>query len=226
MGLTKRLIPQILIRDGRAVKGMQFALHRRIGNPVTLARILEAQGADEIMIMEIDSNYQGLLKVVSALGGECAMPLVAGGGIRSAEEALGVIREGADGVSLGEPGMRLTGEIGDILGKQAVTASVDYKGCITAGGRYLPSYLGKIWPCVGEILLTSIDREGTRMGLDIPSLNEARRIVGCPLIGAGGASGADDIRGALEVCDGIAIGTLLAFSNQSYPELVAGVRSG
>lgn len=203
--LKKRVIPVLLLRDGRMVKGLQFSNYRDTGNPRTAVRIYSAQDADELVFLDIQASLQSrraLLEVVKEAASECFMPLAAGGGIESLDDVRELLLAGADKVVITTAAVvnpALITDIASRFGAQCVVAGVDYRAGV--GGP-------KVWvrcgtqptdldPAefatrlvnlgAGEILLNSIDRDGTMQGYDLDLAARVSQAVSVPVIVSGGA---------------------------------------
>ncbi len=215
MTLTRRLIVCLDVRDGRVVKGVNFEGLRDVGDPVALAERYEAEGADEITFLDISATYEAratLLDLARRTAERLFIPLTIGGGIRTVDDMALALRAGADKVSVNSSAVR-TPEIltqgAERFGAQCVVASIDAKWdgtmyrVYTAGGR-TPTELDAVaWAqeCVargaGEILLTSIDRDGRRDGYDLALTRAVSAAVAVPVIASGGAGN------AAHVCEAI-----------------------
>jgi imidazole glycerol-phosphate synthase subunit HisF len=204
--LTRRLIVCLDVRDGRVVKGTNFVGLRDVGDPVELATRYEAEGADEITFLDISASADGratLLDVARQTAEQLFIPLTIGGGVRTADDVGRVLRAGADKVSLNSAAVArpaVLTECADRFGAQCVVASIDAKRDAdgvyrvwTHGGRTATSLDAVAWAqeCVergaGEILLTSIDRDGARTGYDLPITRAVADAVPVPVIASGGA---------------------------------------
>jgi cyclase len=213
--LTRRLIVCLDVRDGRVVKGVNFEGLRDVGDPVALAERYEAEGADEITFLDISATHEAratLLDLARRTAERLFIPLTIGGGIRTVDDMALALRAGADKVSVNSSAVR-TPEIltqgAERFGAQCVVASIDAKWdgtmyrVYTAGGR-TPTELDAVaWAqeCVargaGEILLTSIDRDGRRDGYDLALTRAVSAAVAVPVIASGGAGN------AAHVCEAI-----------------------
>ena len=211
MTLTRRLIVCLDVQDGRVVKGVNFTGLRDVGDPVALAERYEAEGADEITFLDITATHEAratLFDLARRTAERLFIPLTIGGGIRSAGDIAAGLRAGADKVSVNSAAVR-TPEIltrgAERFGAQCVVASIDAKWdgqryrVYTAGGR-VPTPLDAIeWAqeCVsrgaGEILLTSIDRDGRRDGYDLALTRAVASAVDVPVIASGGAGNASHV---------------------------------
>ena len=203
--LTRRVIVCLDVRAGRVVKGVQFASLRDVGDPVALAERYETEGADELTFLDIDAsaeNRDTLLDVARRTAEHLFVPLTIGGGIRSVDDVGRTLRAGADKVALNTAAVArpdVITEAAERFGAQCVVASIDAARTGTGwtvrthGGRTPTSLDVLAWAaeCVdrgaGEILLTSIDRDGSRAGYDIDLTSAVSNAVSVPVIASGGA---------------------------------------
>ena len=213
--LTRRVIVCLDVKGGRVVKGVQFVALRDVGDPVELASAYEQEGADEIVFLDISATAEGrdtLLDVARRTAERLFVPLTIGGGVRGADDVARVLRAGADKVSLNSAAVADPGiitESANRFGSQCVVASIDARRenegwrVFTRGGRTRTDLEAVAWArrCVelgaGEILLTSIDRDGARTGYDLELTRAVANAVNVPVIASGGAGSADDVRMAL-----------------------------
>ena len=214
MTLMNRVIACLDVKDGRVVKGVGFVNLRDEGDPVVLAERYEAQGADEIVYLDISATNEGratLLDLVRGTAERLFIPLTVGGGMRSVDDIAAALRAGADKIAINSAGVRRPGlftEAATRFGSQCVVASIDakrngaYWEVYVNGGRQ-PTGLDAIeWSVTcaargaGEILLTSIDRDGARIGYDLELLKAVASYATVPVIASGGAGSASDIRDA------------------------------
>lgn len=218
MSLTRRVIVCLDVQGGRVVKGTRFAGLRDVGDPVQLAARYEAEGADEIIFLDIAAAHEQrgtLLALAQRTAERLSIPLTIGGGIRSADDIADALRAGADKVSVNSAAVRCPALLTDgarRFGAQCIVASIDAKTdgsawrVYTAGGRIPTEWDAVTWAreCVargaGEILLTSIDRDGTRDGYDLALTRAVAAAVNVPVIASGGAGNAS------HVCDAIISG--------------------
>ena len=215
MTLTRRLIVCLDVRAGRVVKGTQFVGLRDVGDPVELAERYERDGADEITFLDIVATHEEratLLDLARRTAERLFIPLTIGGGIRSVDDISAALRAGADKVSVNSAGVR-TPEIftqgAARFGAQCIVASIDAKRVdgvwrvFTAGGRTQTDLEAVAWAqrCVelgaGEILLTSIDKDGARDGYALELTRAVADAVPVPVIASGGAGNASHIRDAI-----------------------------
>ena len=224
--LTRRVIVCLDVQDGRVVKGVNFEGLRDVGDPVTLAERYEAEGADEIVFLDISATAEQretLLDVARRTAERLFIPLTIGGGVRTADDVGLALRAGADKVSINSAAVmrpEVLTESAERFGSQCVVASIDAKRSgagwrvFTRGGRTGTELDAIEWAreCArrgaGEILLTSIDRDGVRSGYDIELTSAVSHAVDVPVIASGGAGEADHVRQALD--EGGADAALLA----------------
>lgn len=227
MTLAKRIIACLDCRGNRVVKGKQFVDLRDIGDPIALATRYEADGADEIVFLDISATAEEratMLDVVRRTAERLFIPLTVGGGIRTVDDVARALRAGADKVSINSAAIddpALLTEGARRFGAQCIVASIDAKlampGCwevYAAGGRRATGLDAVDWARTaaargaGEILLTSIDRDGARSGYDIDLLRAVSDVVDVPVVASGGAGSAEDVARAL--VDGSADAALVA----------------
>jgi cyclase len=207
--LKVRVIPCLDVKDGRVVKGVNFLALRDAGDPVEQARAYDAAGADELMFLDITASSDGraaMYEVIARTADVCFMPLSVGGGVRAVEDARRLLRSGADKVSVNTAAVEnpdLIAACADAFGSQCVVAAIDVKQVepgrwevFTYGGRkatgldaldYAATVVAK---GAGEILLTSMDRDGVKGGYDIALLKGFSQAVPIPVIASGGAGSA------------------------------------
>jgi imidazole glycerol-phosphate synthase subunit HisF len=210
--LFRRVIPCLDVTAGRVVKGVRFKQLRDAGDPVECARAYDSQGADELVFLDITASSDGLpimRDVVAATAEQCFMPLTVGGGLRSVDDIEAMLRAGADKVSLNTAAIQrpdLIREASDRFGAQCIVLAIDARGepgtapwwrVFTHGGRK-PTELDAVeWAKrgvelgAGEILLTSMDRDGTMEGYDLDLTRAVSEAVSVPVIASGGAGSLD-----------------------------------
>jgi cyclase len=210
--LKVRVIPCLDVKDGRVVKGVRFVELRDAGDPVEQASAYDAAGADELMFLDITASVEGrgaILDVVARTADVCFMPVGVGGGIRAVEDARALLRAGADKVSINTAAVEdpaLISRCADAFGAQAVVCAIDARQSgvgawevFTHGGRrgtgldvvdYAATSVAR---GAGEILLTSMDRDGARTGYDTALLKAVSSAVGVPVIASGGAGNTGDL---------------------------------
>jgi len=213
--LTRRLIVCLDVKGGRVVKGVQFEGLRDVGDPVELARRYEQEGADEVTFLDISASAEErgtLWDVVQRTAERLFIPLTVGGGVRTVDDVGRALRAGADKVSINSAAVAnpaLLTACAERFGAQCVVASIDAKRedggwrVYTHGGRKPTGLDAVAWArdCVargaGEVLLTSIDRDGARSGYELELTRAVSEAVDVPVIASGGAGSAEHVRDAL-----------------------------
>jgi cyclase len=232
--LARRIIPCLDIKDGRVVKGVKFVDLADAGDPVELARRYENEGADELVFLDITATVEGrraTLAVVRAVARELTIPFAVGGGVKTVEDMNDLLRAGCDKVSVNSSAVR-TPDLIDAaalrFGAQCVVVAIDARATATGfevvvdGGRTATGRDAIAWAReaerrgAGELLVTSIDRDGTRAGFDVPLLRAIREAVQVPVIASGGAGSAADF---IEVFEAAESDAALAASLFHYAEL-------
>ncbi|WP_368737999.1 imidazole glycerol phosphate synthase subunit HisF [Myxococcus sp. AM009] len=216
MMLTRRLVVCLDVKGGRVVKGVQFEGLRDVGDPVELARRYEAEGADEVTFLDISASAEErdtLWELVRRTAEQLFIPLAVGGGVRTVEDVGRALRAGADKVSINSAAVAnpaLLTACAERFGAQCVVASIDAKRdgdrwrVYTHGGRRPTDLDAVAWAreCVargaGEVLLTSIDRDGARTGYDLALTRAVSEAVAVPVIASGGAGSAAHVREAFQ----------------------------
>ncbi len=211
-GPAKRIIPCLDVDQGRVVKGVRFVDIRDAGDPVEVARRYDAAGADEITFLDITASSderETLVQVVEAVASEVFMPLTVGGGIRSPADIRRMLNAGADKVGINTAAIRQPGFVAEAasrFGSQCIVVAIDAKRVddgsgttrwevFTHGGRRATGIDAVEWAVrmaadgAGEILLTSMDRDGTREGFDLPLTRAVSDAVSVPVIASGGVGG-------------------------------------
>ncbi len=239
MPLAVRIIPCLDVADGRVVKGVNFVGLRDAGDPVEAARAYDAAGADELCFLDITASHEDrrtLLDIVSATAEACFMPLTVGGGIRSVDDGRALLLAGADKIAVNSAAVArpaLIGELAARFGEQCVVVAVDAKAVapgaweiFTHGGRRATGIDAIAFAReaadrgAGEILLTSMDRDGTRSGYDIQLTRSIADAVSIPVVASGGVGGVDDLVAGIR--DGHASAVLAAsifhFGEVSIPQ--------
>ena len=231
MSLAKRIIPCLDVDNGRVVKGVQFVDIRDAGNPVDVARRYDEEGADEITFLDITAssdNRETIVHVVEEVANEVFIPLTVGGGIRTVDDVRRMLNAGADKVAINTAAVfnpEFVREASDKVGSQCIVVAIDAKQVsaegeplrweiFTHGGRK-PTGLDAIdWAKkmvdygAGEILLTSMDRDGTKIGFDLPLTRAISEAVSVPVIASGGVGNLDHL--ADGVIEGLADAVLAA----------------
>ncbi|QVW65888.1 imidazole glycerol phosphate synthase subunit HisF [Myxococcus xanthus] len=216
MMLTRRLVVCLDVKGGRVVKGVQFEGLRDVGDPVELARRYEAEGADELTFLDISASAEErdtLWELVRRTAEQLFIPLAVGGGVRTVDDVGRALRAGADKVSINSAAVAnpaLLTACAERFGAQCVVASIDAKRdgdrwrVYTHGGRKPTDLDAVAWAreCVargaGEVLLTSIDRDGARTGYDLALTRAVSEAVDVPVIASGGAGSAAHVRAAFQ----------------------------
>ena len=218
MTLSVRIIPCLDVTDGRVVKGVNFTNLVDAGDPVEMARLYGLEGADELTFLDISASSSGretTLDIVRRTAEQVFIPLTVGGGIRSVDDVDRLLRAGADKISINTAAIvrpELIAEIADRFGSQVLVLSVDARRARTESGFEVTTHGGResthidalAWverACalgVGEILLNSMDADGTRAGYDIGMISAVRAVSKVPLIASGGAGGLEDFAAALD----------------------------
>jgi cyclase len=205
--LAKRIIPCLDIKAGRVVKGIRFLQLVDAGDPVALARVYEARGADEVVFLDITATIEGrraMLDVVRAVAAELTIPFAVGGGVGSADDVRDLLRAGCDKVSINSAALRdpaVLRRAADEFGSQCVVLAIDARRrhagagweVVIDGGRTPTGRDAVEWAReatalgAGEILLTSMDADGTKAGFDLALTRAVRDAVEVPVIASGGA---------------------------------------
>jgi cyclase len=219
MTLAKRVIPCLDVSGGRVVKGVNFLNLKDAGDPVELAKKYDAEGADELTFLDISASIEErktTLDIVSATAEQVFIPLTVGGGIRTVNDVDNLLRAGADKVSVNTAAINrpeLINEISDRFGNQVLVLSVDARRAKTKSGYEVTTHGGRessgidaiswiqegIKRGIGEILLNSMDADGTKAGFDLEMIKAIREISGVPVIASGGAGKISDFGDALAV---------------------------
>ena len=241
--LRRRVIPCLDVADGRVVKGTRFVDLVDMGDPAELAETYAADGADELVFLDITAAPERrgtLLDVVERTARRAFIPLTVGGGVRSVLDMRDVLRAGADKVSLNTAAVAdpdLIARCARRFGRQAVVVAIDLRRwpeaggweVVVQGGRTRTGRDGLAWAeravalGAGELLVTSIDRDGTGRGYDVEALRAITSRVGVPVIASGGASGPDDLIRAIR--DGGADAALAAGMFHRGTHTIASVKA-
>ena len=211
MTVRARVIPCLDVADGRVVKGVNFVELRDAGDPVEQARAYDAAGADELCFLDITASHENrgtILDVVRRTAAVCFMPLTVGGGVRTAEDARALLLAGADKVAVNSAAVarpEVVADIAERFGSQCCVASVDARRIadrwevFTHGGRR-PTGIDAIEHALrladlgaGELLVTSMDKDGTRSGYDLDLVRAIADRVSVPVVASGGVGGLDDL---------------------------------
>jgi cyclase len=217
--LAKRIIPCLDVTNGRVVKGVNFVALRDAGDPVEIARRYDEQGADEITLLDITASSDDrdlILHIIEAVASQVFIPLTVGGGVRAVADVRRLLNAGADKVSMNTVAItnpQLVFDASQKYGSQCIVVAIDAKQTapgkwevFTHGGRNATGLDAVLWAQkmeslgAGEILLTSMDRDGTKVGFDLGLTRAVSDAVGIPVIASGGVGGLQDL------ADGIKIG--------------------
>lgn len=238
--LVRRIVPCLDIKNGRVVKGIRFVELRDAGDPVELARAYENSGADELVFLDITATVEGrkaTREVVRAVAAELTIPFAVGGGVNSVGDVRSLLRAGCDKVSLNSGAVRAPEVLEAAaaeFGSQCIVLAIDARlredggwEVVIDGGRTQTGLDAVEWARrgtrlgAGEILLTSMDRDGTKSGFDIALTRAVRDAVNVPVIASGGAGGEDDFaRVFLEAdADAALAASLFHFGELAIPDL-------
>lgn len=243
--LAKRIIPCLDVKDGRVVKGVNFVDIRDAGDPVELAKFYSDQGADEVVFLDITATSDGRRSVVDVIentGKKVFVPLTVGGGIRTEQDFQEILRAGADKISVNSAAVKdpsLITRAAEQFGSQCVVLAIDGKRredgtweVVIAGGR-TPTGLDVVeWAKrgqalgAGEILLTSMDADGTKAGFDLPMTKAVVDAVSIPVIASGGAGSLADFAEVFEKtnCDAALAASLFHYGELTVPQVKAYLR--
>lgn len=249
MSLAIRVIPCLDVDGGRVVKGVNFTELRDAGDPVELARLYDAEGADELTFLDISASHEGratTMEVVSRCAEEVFIPLTVGGGVSSVADVDRLLRAGADKVAVNTAAIHrpeLVAEIADRFGNQVLVLSVDARRTVasedrtasgfevtTHGGRKSAGLDAIEWAVraaelgAGEILLNAMDADGTTDGFDLELIRAVRREVSIPVIASGGAGAVEHFPPAVEAgADAVLAATVFHFGTLSIGDVKAGL---
>ena len=241
--LARRIIPCLDVAGGRVVKGIHFEDLRDAGDPAMQAGRYDAEGADELVLLDISASPEArrtTLETVSRVAESIFIPFTVGGGIRSVPDAGAALRAGADKIAVNTAAVRepsLVSQLAESFGSQCVVVAVDVKRMgdrltvMINGGREETPLEAVEWSCrleslgAGEILLTSMDRDGTGDGYDLPLVGQVARAVRVPVIASGGAGRLAHLAEALEAgAHGVLAATIFHFQESSLPRARAYLR--
>ena len=247
MSLAVRVIPCLDVDAGRVVKGVNFADLRDAGDPVELARRYDAEGADELTFLDVTAssgNRETTYEVVRRTAEEVFIPLTVGGGVRSVADVDRLLRAGADKVGVNTAAVarpELVAEIADRFGSQVLVVSLDVRRSPSAagsgfevtthGGRTRTGVDAVEWAATvarlgaGEILLNSMDADGTKQGFDLELVAAVRREVGIPVIASGGAGAAEHFPPAVELgADAVLAASVFHFGQLTVGDVKTALR--
>jgi len=234
MTLAKRIIPCLDVTNGRVVKGINFVELRDAGDPVEIARRYDEQGADEITFLDITATSDGrdlILHIIEAVASQVFIPLTVGGGVRAVDDVRRLLNAGADKISINSAAIsnpQLVYDVAQKYGSQCIVVAIDAKKTaenkwevFSHGGRKATGLDVIEWAQkmeqlgVGEILLTSMDRDGTKSGFDLALTRAVSDAISVPVVASGGVGGLQDL------ADGIKLGRADAVSQQGIPMRLA-----
>ncbi|MFD1268832.1 imidazole glycerol phosphate synthase subunit HisF [Paenibacillus motobuensis] len=245
--LAKRIIPCLDVKDGRVVKGVNFVNLRDAGDPVELAALYDQEGADEIVFLDISASHEGratMIEVVRQTAGEIAIPFTVGGGISQVDDMKRILRAGADKIAINTAAVLSPELISDgarRFGSQCIVVAVDAKynaewgdwEVFTHGGRKPTGMRALAWiqeaeaKGAGEILLTSMDADGTKDGFDLTLTKVVSSQVGIPVIASGGAGKLADFYDVFTEgqADAALAATIFHYKEIAVPELKADLKA-
>jgi cyclase len=234
--VKKRVIPCLDVARGRVVKGVNFRDLREMGDPVELARRYSELGADELVFLDITATLEGrgpILDVIGRAADELTIPFTAGGGVTGVEDARDLLLAGADKVAVNRAAFdepEILGALAAEFGAQAVVCAIDARGgeVVTHAGREPRGRNAIDWACeavergAGEILLTSIDADGTRAGYDLDLTRAVADAVEAPVIASGGAGSGEHLAEAFAVgAEAALVASIVHERPERLPELKA-----
>ncbi|WP_137791683.1 imidazole glycerol phosphate synthase subunit HisF [Bacillus sp. E(2018)] len=244
--LTKRIIPCLDVKEGRVVKGIQFLNLVDAGDPVELARFYDEQGADELVFLDISASHEGrdtMVEVVERVAAELAIPFTVGGGINKLQDMKRVLRAGADKVSVNTAAVlrpELITEGSDYFGAQCIVVAIDAKydeelkswRVYTHGGRKPTQWEVTEWAReavnrgAGEILLTSMDKDGEKSGFNLELTKAVSEAVTVPVIASGGAGSSEHFNDAFTIgkADAALAASIFHYKETSIAEVKADLR--
>ena len=246
MGLAKRIIPCLDIADGRVVKGVNFVNLRDAGDPAEVARRYDEQGADELAFLDINASVEsrGLLYgMIEAVADQVFIPLTVGGGVQSVDDVRALLNAGADKVSINTAGVErpeLYQEASARFGAQCIVAAIDVKECAVGqwqvyihGGRTPTGIDAVEWADevaklgAGEILLTSMDRDGARKGFDLRLTRAVVNVVDVPVIASGGVGTLQHLVEGVTVggADAVLAASIFHYGEFTIPQAKAAMRA-
>ena len=237
--LAKRIIPCLDVEGGRVVKGVHFVNLRDAGDPVELAAFYDREGADELVFLDITASHEGRdtkVELAASTGERVFIPYTIGGGIRSLDDIRNILKAGADKVSINTAALddpTLITRAAERFGNQCVVVAIDARSrengtweVYTHGGRKPTGIDVLEWASkveslgAGEIMLTSMDRDGTKLGYDIPLTKAVCDVVSIPVIASGGAGNLEHLADAIQQtgCDAVLIASLFHYNEYSINE--------
>jgi cyclase len=239
MTLAKRIIPCLDVTAGRVVKGVNFLELRDAGDPVEIARRYDLQGADEITFLDITATSDGrdlILDIIEAVASEVFIPLTVGGGVRAVEDVRRLLNAGADKVGINSSAIsnpQLVFDASQKYGSQCIVVAIDAKKAsdgrwevFTHGGRKATGLDAIEWAKkmeslgAGEILLTSMDRDGTKSGFDLALTRAVSDAISIPVIASGGVGGLQDLADGVKLghADAVLAASIFHYGQHTVPE--------
>jgi cyclase len=243
MGLAKRIIPCLDVDDGRVVKGVQFIDIRDAGDPIEVAKRYDQQGADEITFLDITATHhdrETMIHVVEAVASQVFIPLTVGGGIRTVDDIRKMLNAGADKVGINSAAVKnpeFVKEAAERFGSQCIVVAIDAKRVsadgepnkweiFTHGGRTSTGLDAVDWAKkmvnygAGEILLTSMDRDGTKSGFDLELTRAVSDAVSVPVIASGGVGELQDLTDGVKIgkADAVLAASIFHFGEHTVQE--------
>jgi cyclase len=239
MTLAKRIIPCLDVTAGRVVKGINFLELRDAGDPVEIARRYDEQGADEITFLDITATSDGrdlILHIIESVASQVFIPLTVGGGVRSVEDVRRLLNAGADKISINSSAIsnpQLVADAAQKYGSQCIVVAIDAKKSadgrwevFTHGGRKATGLDAVEWAKkmeslgAGEILLTSMDRDGTKSGFDLPLTRAVSDAIRIPVIASGGVGGLQDLADGVKQghADAVLAASIFHYGQHTVPE--------
>lgn len=245
--IPKRVIPLFLLRENRLVKGTRFSDHIDVGDPLSQAMIYDAQGADEIIILDIEGSRLGRSirpGIIQRMIERCRLPITAGGGIKTVADARALLEAGADKILVNTQAIlhpAFIKELSNEFGSQSIVVGLDvrkndrgeydldgFSGWTRMDSKFQTVVHDIIESGAGEMMITSINREGTLSGFDIDLYRMVRSWIPVPLIGSGGAGSYDDIVELFNEtdCDACAIGKMLFLRDYDIVRIKSYIKGG
>jgi len=239
MTLAKRIIPCLDVTAGRVVKGINFLELRDAGDPVEIARRYDEQGADEITFLDITATSDDrdlILHIIESVASQVFIPLTVGGGVRTVDDVRRLLNAGADKISINSSAIanpRLVADATQKYGSQCIVVAIDAKKSgdghwevFTHGGRKATGLDAVEWAKkmeslgAGEILLTSMDRDGTKSGFDLSLTRAVSDAIGIPVIASGGVGGLQDLADGVRLghADAVLAASIFHYGQHTVPE--------
>jgi len=214
--LATRIIPTILSKNGQLVKGIGFKADRVVGNAMQAARVHAMRGVDELVLLDVTATKEGRepdYEMVRRLSEGCFSPLTVGGGIKNYRHVEKLLRAGADKVSINYSKSEIVDRLSERFGRQCITISLDIKK------TYSTNFIAAMADALelsgaGEILLQSVDDDGSMLGYDLGMIKTVSEAVSIPVVASGGCSGYEDMRNAIKAgASAVAAGALFQFTD-------------